>query len=132
MWAMWAELEISPKLKHCFFIPCDSHGLQLLVKDLLSLPFLKDIVDKGQCIVKSFRHAPLQDARLRQYQEEYHRKQKSLVLSVITRWGTQYHRSLSLLNSKGTIKQYCAEVEHQLTNLTCDDLFWHIWGEWQE
>jgi hypothetical protein len=31
----WTGLEKHPLLKHLFFVPCDSHGLQLLIKDIL-------------------------------------------------------------------------------------------------
>jgi len=35
MFSMWGEIEKFPEFKHVFFVPCDSHGLQLFVKDLL-------------------------------------------------------------------------------------------------
>ena len=43
------------ELKHVFFVPCDSHGIQLLVKDLLEIPVFKDIMAKAQTVVKSER-----------------------------------------------------------------------------
>src|SRR5947207_6493515 len=42
MYSMWECLQTIPKLKHCLFIPCDSHSIQLLVKDLLSLPHIRE------------------------------------------------------------------------------------------
>jgi hypothetical protein len=44
MQKMWKELSSCPELQHCFTIPCDSHGLQLLVKDLLDLEPFKSIL----------------------------------------------------------------------------------------
>jgi len=38
MKAVWAILENTEGLGHVFYIPCDSHSLQLVVKDLLHLP----------------------------------------------------------------------------------------------
>lgn len=35
MRATWKGLSLISEFQHCFFIPCDSHGLQLLIKDLL-------------------------------------------------------------------------------------------------
>jgi len=93
------------------FIPCDSHGIQLLVKDLLKLPGFNEITQKAQCIIKSFRHAPLQYVRLREFQVEYYKKLQSLILSVITRWGTQYRLVRSLLKSKDAIKRYALEYQ---------------------
>lgn len=104
---MWTELEKFEGLKHCFFIPCDSHGIQLLVKDIFTvIPIFYEIIRKGQLIVKAFRQAPLQYARLREFQVEHYGQQQSLVLSVITRWGTQYRLVSSLLKSKDSLKHY--------------------------
>jgi len=33
----WALAEAEPSLSHVIFVPCDSHGLQLLMKDLLQV-----------------------------------------------------------------------------------------------
>jgi uncharacterized protein DUF659 len=38
MKAVWAILASTEGLEHVFYIPCDSHSLQLVIKDLLSLP----------------------------------------------------------------------------------------------
>jgi hypothetical protein len=92
----WTGLEEHPLLKHAFFIPCDSHGLQLLIKDVLeSQPFC-DIIAKAQMIVSTFHRAPKQYAILRSKQE----KPTAFVLSVITRWGSQYGLVLSVLKNK--------------------------------
>jgi len=111
MRSMWTEIEKFDDLKHCLFVPCDSHSIQLLVKDLLQLPLFSETIQQAQCIVKSFRKAPLQYARLREFQLEYYKKTQSLVLSVITRWGTQYRLVHSLLRSKDAIKRYAFEYE---------------------
>jgi hypothetical protein len=37
MFCMWGEIEKFPDFRHIFFIPCDSHGVQLLLKDLLKI-----------------------------------------------------------------------------------------------
>src|SRR5579859_998022 len=68
MFSMWGEVEKYPDLKHVFFIPCDSHGIQLLVKDLLQIPRFNEVIQKAQFLVSSFRKAPLQYARLRKCQ----------------------------------------------------------------
>lgn len=35
MLAMWKEIRQKPSLKHILVIPCDSHGIQLLIQDLI-------------------------------------------------------------------------------------------------
>jgi hypothetical protein len=34
---VWIHLSNHPKMKHVITVPCDSHSLQLLIKDLLTL-----------------------------------------------------------------------------------------------
>ena len=100
------QLRQYPELKHLFFIPCDSHGLQLLIKDVLSFSIFKPIIEKAQSIVKAFKKSPLQLAHLCNLQEEIYGCRKSLCLSVITRWGTQYRLVESVLNSKDALRRY--------------------------
>ena len=110
MFAMWLEMQRFIEFKHCLFIPCDSHGTQLLVKDLLEIPVFKDTLQKAQQVVKAFRHSLLQYARLRDFQLQYGAKRhQSLILSVITRWGTQFRLIQSVLNSKDALKRYAHE-----------------------
>jgi len=35
MRSAWKEAAKDPRLAYVFFVPCDSHGLQLLVKDII-------------------------------------------------------------------------------------------------
>lgn len=37
MHALWKILKKNPRLEHIFYAPCDSHGIQLLIKDILSI-----------------------------------------------------------------------------------------------
>src|SRR5579859_4274436 len=101
-----------PDLKHIFCIPCDSHGVQLIVKDILTcIPQFKELLEKAQTIAKAFKNASLQYARLRQLQVEIYGQKRSLCLSVITRWGTQYHLVESLLKSKDALRRYAIAHE---------------------
>ena len=59
-----------------------------------------------QIIVKAFRKAPLQYACIRDYQLQYYKRHQSLVLSVITRWGTQYRLIQSVLKNKDALRCY--------------------------
>lgn len=43
----WEGLEKHESLKHTLFIPCDSHGLQLLIKDLLESPQFSETMKKA-------------------------------------------------------------------------------------
>src|SRR5436853_1767000 len=48
MQKMWNELHNTSELQHCFTIPYDSHGLQLLIKDLFLLKPFKSILHGAQ------------------------------------------------------------------------------------
>lgn len=50
-------LSLDPRLQHAFFIPCDSHGLQFLIKDLLGLEPLSAVFLQALKIVNSLRKA---------------------------------------------------------------------------
>jgi len=105
---MWEQIEKFADFKHCLFIPCDSHGIQLLIKDLLQLPHFSNVANQAQSVAKAFRRAPLQYARLRENQLYFYQRYQSLVLSVITRWGTQFRLIQSVLKSKDALKRYAS------------------------
>ena len=85
---MWEELKRYEEFKHCLFIPCDSHGIQLLIKDLLKIPAFSNIIDQAQNLAKSFRKVHLQYVHLRENQLHFYGHHYSLILSVIIHWGT--------------------------------------------
>jgi hypothetical protein len=85
MRSFWKKLEKDPRLTHAFFIPCDSHGLQLLIKDLLKVPLFKDIHRKCKAIAKGLRKAKKQYAILRIKQKQYYNERRALALSILTR-----------------------------------------------
>ena len=68
------------RLQHCFFILCDSHGLQLLIKDILQLPWFSGIAQRAQKVVTAFKRSKLQLAILRQYQMEKYGCTKAFIL----------------------------------------------------
>ena len=81
MRSTWTGLESVDQLSHVLFVPCDSHGLQLLIKDLLEQPRIQEVMRMAQAIVQAFYKAKKQYAILRSKQE----KPQALLLSVITR-----------------------------------------------
>ena len=49
----------APNLQHCFWVYYDSHGLQLLIKDLLGLPSLAWIHQQAAILVNGFSNSKL-------------------------------------------------------------------------
>ena len=64
MQAVWKNLQNNPEMKHMFMVPCDSHGLQLLIKDLLLIPNIEQVWKLASNIVNSLRNALKQYAFL--------------------------------------------------------------------
>jgi Protein of unknown function (DUF 659) len=81
----WDVLNKKPRFERSFFIPCDSHGLQLLIKDIVGVGTFGGTVRKAQAIVSHFRSAHKQLALLRHYQNEIYGKEYALTLSCDTR-----------------------------------------------
>jgi hypothetical protein len=57
-----------PELSHINFSLCDSHGLQLLIKDILLLPFFEDLFTDVNTLLTFFSRSKLQLQRLRMCQ----------------------------------------------------------------
>jgi hypothetical protein len=77
----WTGLEYLDLLSYTLFILCDSHGLQLLIKDLLDQPQITVVMSKANAIVTGFYQAKKQYAILQSKQEQAY----ALLLSVLTR-----------------------------------------------
>lgn len=80
MRSMHEMLRRIPGLQHVFFTLCDSHGLQLLIKDILQLPWFKELMKKISKLVSAFRKSPLQLAILREHQKKEYGRHRALIL----------------------------------------------------
>ena len=101
MKSVWEKLEDTTELRHCIMIPCDSHGLQLVMKDIVDskgskVPRAGEVFRLALDLVVFFHHSPLEYARMQAKQIEKWGNRKALIASVITRWGTQYNMLSSL------------------------------------
>ncbi|RYC78191.1 hypothetical protein BFJ63_vAg18936, partial [Fusarium oxysporum f. sp. narcissi] len=105
-----AEMKNMPEFRHCFFLLCDSHGLQLLVKDIVESERWASVLKKVTRIITSFKKAKLQLARLRAYQLECYGKQKAFITPAITRWGTQLGAVMSSLANKDALRAYARDA----------------------
>jgi hypothetical protein len=104
---IWREIHQKPGLKHILVIPYDSHGIQLLIQDLVtSIPAFAKIHTESQNVAKAFKNSPLQYARLHDIQLETYKKQYTVVLAVITRWGTELGLYDGLVRSKEALQKY--------------------------
>ena len=86
--ATWQLIKQDNRFKHVFFVPCQSHSLQLLIGDILRTPWFAEVFQQAHLIINCFVNSPLQLLRLREIMEEDNGKQIAFILSVLTRWGT--------------------------------------------
>lgn len=83
-----------------------SHGLQLLIKDILNLPWFHDLWVQATAVVTAFRKSPLQLALLRDKMQDLYGRHQALTLAIITRWGSQFSMIKSLLKNKQALMTY--------------------------
>ncbi|OXV08749.1 hypothetical protein Egran_03491 [Elaphomyces granulatus] len=110
MMAVWRNLREREELADAFAMGCDSHGLQLLIGDLLKTGNIKVTFQMAQGIVSHFNSSPLQLATLRKIQQTINRTEFALIGAVITRWGSQYRMLSSVLRSQYALMMYADEV----------------------
>jgi hypothetical protein len=130
MRSMWMHLRSKPRFQHTFFIPCDSHGLQLLIKDIITLDLFKDTMAMCNQIVAHFRLAQKQLALLRHYQREIYDKIFALTLAGNTRWGSQVGELKSLKRSMDALKKFARDNQNECENAEIleallDILYWN-------
>jgi hypothetical protein len=106
MKAMWNEISKFSDMKHVFFVPCDSHGLQLLLGDIIEFLFFVDVMQKAQLIITSFRGLNKELAILWDFQIKAYGQHRSLILNVLTRWGTSVGLINLVLRSKEALLKY--------------------------
>ena len=130
MRAVWRLFNQDPKTQHIFTIPCESHGLQLLVKDVLEHEPFFNIITNAQKIATHFKKSKLQLAILREHQQELYGRHYGFCLAVITRWGTQERLISSIYKSKEALRAFVQDarirdtVSGFLSNILLDHTFW--------
>ena len=132
MIAMWREIRTKPSLRHILVIPCDSHGIQLLIQDLIkSIPAFSKVHDNAQSIAKAFKNSPIQYARLRDIQEEVYKKKYAMILAVVTRWGTELGLYDGLARSKEALQTYAfrwnsaEDLSQNIIEIILSQEFWN-------
>lgn len=105
--AVHKELGRHSETLHVWAVLCDSHGLQLLIKDvfvdrrnLRAIPFYKIGMARAQALSKVFRGANKLHSLLVDIAAEDGSRLRAFALSVITRWGTQFYVVDALIENR--------------------------------
>lgn len=121
---------LKEKYPHLITYGCITDGLQLLIRDILTLPTIKDVLNKSRDIIKHFTCKERPRMWLKQIQVE--NVGRATVLIKPTKTRRSYVASLqSLLNNKECIQMVAATVEfrnqvkpHLLHIILEDKSFW--------
>ena len=85
-------LQALPSFQHTFMVPCDPHGLQLLIQDICESPAFRQSVKQADEIVSHFKGSKKQYQILKQLQRELcpspRGKAYALILRCKIRWGS--------------------------------------------
>ena len=114
--AMFKQLQAQPALAHCFFIPCDAHSLQLLIKDICSHDTIKEVVSAVDNLVSHFKHSPKQYQIFKALQLQLLEKPLNLTIACVTRWGTHAKEFQRLIYNEQVLKRYLIEDGVDLTS----------------
>jgi hypothetical protein len=140
MRSAWKKAAKDPRLAHVFFVPCDSHGLQLLVKDIIQeVVYFEHTVHEAQSIVTAFQASPKQLGALRECMLETSGKATAFVLSCITRWGTQLAMVKSVNKKQATLQKFFLNRTEALEDTNekdsgikrLDTLVWDTEPQWR-
>lgn len=127
MTSLWDKLEEISTFRNALFVPCESHSIQLLIKDLLELEALSDVAKQAGEVVAYFKRSPKQYGLLRQHQKTHYNKQIALIISVITRWGTQYRQIARLLSMRQALLDWSYDERSEggsIKAIIQDESFW--------
>jgi len=101
------QLKQRPDLQHTFTIPCDPHGLQLLIQDICEDVAYKELVANANTIVGFLKNAKKQYQIFKEIQRGiYKGKCYSLILSCDVRWGTYSGEFERLLLTATALKDW--------------------------
>ena len=114
MRSLWTHIQKTPELRHVFCVPCDSHGIQLLIKDIFQVPWWRKLMQKAQLVVRTFRASLKEYQVLQEFQIQIYIKRIALILHCITRWGTQVGLLDSLYRSSLAIQAYSQQALPQI------------------
>lgn len=107
---MHVKLAALPEFKDTFFVLCDSHGLQLLIKDILSIPQWAEVMRKVNCVAVYFKRAKRALGLLRDCMDEVGER-SGFTLACITRWGSHYGVVRGILRATRALRKFASRAE---------------------
>ncbi|RKF84223.1 hypothetical protein GcM1_136006, partial [Golovinomyces cichoracearum] len=109
--SVWEIMNSTTETRDVLTVPCDSHGLQLIFKDLL-WPGKDNQGNSSSAMVEFFKSSLNADlALLRSVMQICYSKIRAPIKTTPTRWGTQIAQIDSICNSENALKGYIAHPD---------------------
>jgi hypothetical protein len=140
-------LQAIPSFRHTFMVPCDPHGLQLLIQDICESPAFRPTVKQADEIVGHFKRSKKQYQVLKQLQRELcpnrQGKAYALILRGKTRWGSCSGEIQRLISEAKALRAFTTDTriegviksEGRLTNVVNtiqSRLFWFLLADLED
>ena len=107
-------VQAHPPFQHTFMVPCDPHGLQLLIQDICNHPTFQDVVKQADEIVAHFKGAKQQYQILKELQRELcpNKRGKAYALTMRgkTRWGTAAREFQRLISEAKALRAFTTDT----------------------
>jgi hypothetical protein len=109
MRSMHSLLERNADTKHVFSVLCDSHGLQLFMKDILHqsgrVSYYSSILTDAVFVSNTLRKSKLSLAIIKRIAREKQLPFRAFAVAAITRWGSHYAVLNALVESRELLLQ---------------------------
>jgi Protein of unknown function (DUF 659) len=113
--SIWRILQRQPGLEYCFMIPCDSHGLQLLIMDILKSSPFAILTENANQLVGHLKHSSKRLTILRDLQQKEYSKPRALKMANSTRWGTHFKEFESIIENKQALRRWAIDQRVDFT-----------------
>ncbi len=122
----WNRMARDPGVKHTFFFSYDSHGLQLLMKDIIETVWFPAQFKSTQNIVTHFNQSLKQLTFLREKMcNACNGKKLAFFLSVLTRWRTQVNMIESVSRNRQALQDLYKDNRCELSPVL-KQLLWDL------
>ncbi|RKF64398.1 hypothetical protein GcC1_132024 [Golovinomyces cichoracearum] len=125
--SVWEIMNSTAETRHVLTVPCDSHDLQLIFKDLLwpdkdnhgnSTSAMGEFFKSGpNAVVSFFSSSDKQLALLRSVMQLCYSKIRALIKTTPTRWGKQIAQIDFICNSENALKGYIAHPDATISTI---------------
>jgi hypothetical protein len=115
--SLMEKLQADPDFTHVIWAPCDSHGLQLFLKDILEpsktrpeIGHLPQTWKETQAIATTFSRSPILLAYLHEQQASENRGATwKIAIGCITRWGSHPATASGVLKSRSALEAFASD-----------------------